>query len=48
MVLKINIQSGDRDGDDGKGSLHVRKVQFFLTLFKNPLTPPPLSFFNIW
>ena len=26
-----------------KGSRHVRKVQFFLTLFKRPLTPP-LSF----
>ena len=23
------------------GSLRVRKVQFFLTLFKKPLTPPP-------
>ena len=23
---------------EGKGSLHVRKVQFFLTLFKKPLT----------
>ena len=27
-----------------KGSRHERKVQFFLTLFKRPLTPPPLSF----
>ena len=27
-----------------KGSLPVRKVQFFWTLFKKPLTPPPLSF----
>ena len=26
-----------------KGSLLIRKVQFFLTLFKKPLTPP-LSF----
>ena len=26
-----------------KGSLRARKVQFFLTLFKKPLTPP-LSF----
>ena len=24
-----------------KGSRHERKVQFFLTLFKRPLTPPP-------
>ena len=24
-----------------KGSNHERKVQFFLTLFKKPLTPPP-------
>ena len=27
-----------------KGSLRARKVQFFLTLFKKPLTPRPLSF----
>ena len=27
---------------ESKGSLRVRKVQFFLTLFKMP--PPPLSF----
>ena len=27
-----------------KGSRHERKVQFFLTLFKRPLAPPPLSF----
>ena len=27
-----------------KGSHPLRKVQFFLTLFKRPLTPPPLSF----
>ena len=25
----------------GKGSLAVKKVQFFWTLFKKPLTPPP-------
>ena len=25
-----------------KGSHPLRKVQFFLTLFKRPLTPPPL------
>ena len=24
-----------------KGSLRFKKVQFFLTLFKRPLTPPP-------
>ena len=33
----------DCPGRDYKGSRHVRKVQFFLTLFKRPLTPP-LSF----
>ena len=27
-----------------KGSCPLRKVQFFLTLFKRPLAPPPLSF----
>ena len=27
-----------------KGSHPLRKVQFFLTLFKSPLAPPPLSF----
>ena len=27
-----------------KGSLCVRKVQFFLTLFKKPLDPPPPLF----
>ena len=27
-----------------QGSRHVRKVQFFLTLSKRPLAPPPLSF----
>ena len=27
-----------------QGSHSLRKVQFFLTLFKRPLTPPPLSF----
>ena len=31
----------DDDCDDGKGSHPPRKVQFFLTLFKRPLTPPP-------
>ena len=31
--------------DDDKGSNPLRKVQFFLTLFKRPLSPPPpLSF----
>ena len=33
----------DCPGRDYKVSRHVRKVQFFLTLFKRPLTPP-LSF----
>ena len=28
-------------GGSYKGSRHERKVQFFLTLFKRPLTPPP-------
>ena len=33
------------DWSSDKGSLAVRKVQFFWTLFKKPLTPPPpLSF----
>ena len=37
----------ERDGEmeqyvDYKGSHPPRKVQFFLTLFKRPLTPPPL------
>ena len=31
------------EDDACKGSRHERKVQFFLTLFKRPLTPP-LSF----
>ena len=31
-------------GDNNKGSRPVRKVQFFLTLFKRPLTPPPPPF----
>ena len=30
----------DWDDDSGKGSHPLRKVQFFLTLFKRPLTPP--------
>ena len=28
------------EDDACKGSRHERKVQFFLTLFKRPLTPP--------
>ena len=31
----------DNNANDAKGSHHERKVQFFLTLFKRPLTPPP-------
>ena len=39
----------DDDVDDNwdKGSHHERKVQFFLTLFKKPLTPPPPIRLNI-
>ena len=39
-------QLGKIDPKDylNKGSHRIRKVQFFLTLFKRPLTPPPLSF----
>ena len=50
MVISINAFVASRSGHSalewlGKGSLHTRKVQFFLTLFKNPLTPPlPLSY----
>ena len=36
------IQEYDEDGY--KGSHPERKVQFFLTFFKKPLTPPPFSF----
>ena len=31
-----------------KGSRHERKVQFFLTLFKRPLPPPPLRLNIMW
>ena len=31
-----------------KGSLAVKKVQFFLTLFKKPLTPPPFRLNIMW
>ena len=36
-----NYVSDDVHDDDDKGSHPPRKVQFFLTLFKRPLTPPP-------
>ena len=29
------------DGDNNKGCPPFKKVQFFWTLFKRPLTPPP-------
>ena len=31
----------DNKDKSDKGSHHFKKVQFFLTLFKRPLTPPP-------
>ena len=34
------------EDDACKGSRHERKVQFFLTLFKRPLTTPPLLSFE--
>ena len=37
----LNISSYTRNIINFKGSRHVRKVQFFLTLFKRPLAPPP-------
>ena len=46
IVVVVIMDHGYIDHDhDGKGCHRVRKVQFFLTLFKRPLTPPPpLSF----
>ena len=34
--------------DSTKGSRPVRKVQFFLTLFKRPLAPPPFRLNIMW
>ena len=46
--LKVTIYRVSNDPNDQyqkishyKGSHPLRKVQFFLTLFKRPLTPPP-------
>ena len=56
FILSINVtsfliilQNGDQNirwliKRFDKGSHPLRKVQFFLTLFKRPLAPPPLSF----
>ena len=41
-----NHVSDDVHDDDDKGSHPPRIVQFFLTLFKRPLSPPPF-FLNI-
>jgi|OM-RGC.v1.029846433 hypothetical protein len=38
VLLSFRIEEAD------KGSHPVKKVHFFLTLFKKPLTPPPHSF----
>ena len=43
LTLKQRQTTAGEDNDN-KGSHRVRKVQFFLTLFKRPLPPPPLSF----
>ena len=40
IILKHNIKFANIT----KGSHPERKVHFFLTLFKRPLAPPPLSF----
>ena len=45
FTSKMTFCAYDRKKFDAdKGSHPVRKVQFFLTLFKRPLIPPPLSF----
>ena len=42
LLSSVSVLDGyDGDGHCDKGSLRVRKVKFFWTLFKRPLTPPP-------
>ena len=44
----FNTFQKPHDNDDDKGSLHSPIVQFFLTLFKRPLTPLLLPRFERW
>ena len=48
-IIKLSVENKKllrRCG--GKGSRHQRKVQFFLTLFKSPLPPPPFRLNIMW
>ena len=40
-IAKYLFQISQTRGKRNKGSRRFKKVQFFLTLFKRPLTPPP-------
>ena len=40
-ILREDVARGYKSINGDKGSPPLRKVQFFLTLFKRPLTPPP-------
>ena len=40
-VKKDGVDDDDDYVDGDKGSLRVRKVQFFFNFFKRPFPPPP-------
>ena len=44
-ITRLSCEQKTESIDIGsKGSPPLKKVQFFLTLFNRPLTPPPLLF----